>query len=406
MTTTIERITAIIDEATADERAKVLDLERRLSNAYADLVSKDAALAEAGNSLHLMRAKRDEMARERNDLTVENNQQRAEVTHLGKLNAEQDEQIRALRDMLARATPATDDAALIVALRKDKADLKETIAALNIDRDNLMAEVAKRDATIAALQVQRITANQQAIAAENKLKRQHANEPVHAPEPSQEVADLAAKVQDLRDANARDAARLRREIGRKERRIGGMIKELRRRDTVITELNKQIDDAHAENARLVLRAAEIEAREERNIVDMQATIRTLSERSTLAMAMHANHVGAMTGAAVLPTADEIRAAANKAMQALQASMNTGRTIQAISTTIDEQGPWVVYDPEREYGLPYRLEECWVTAEELDDVAPFRDAGRARNCIRDLGIERYRVITLAEARAIEAQKTSG
>lgn len=40
MTTTIERITAIIDEATADERAKVLDLERRLSGAYAEIVEE------------------------------------------------------------------------------------------------------------------------------------------------------------------------------------------------------------------------------------------------------------------------------------------------------------------------------------------------------------------------------
>lgn len=334
MTTPIERITAILDEATADERAKALDLERRLSSAYADLVSKDAALT----------------------------------------------------------------------------DLKETVDLLSAGRLGLMEEVVKRDAQIAALEAQRKMANQQALAAENKLKRQHASEPVHAPEPSQEVADLAAKVQDLRDANARDAARLRREIGRKERRIGGMIKELRRRDAVITELNKQLDDAHTENARLVLRAAEIEAREERNIVDMQATIRTLNERSTLAMAMHANHVGAMTGAADLPTADEIRAAANKAMQALQASMNIGRTIQAISTTIDEQGPWVVLEgPRARAGVGFMGWNGWRPS--LAEVQPFETRHEADVALEGWRMGGYsnesaRVATLAEARTIEAQKTSG
>lgn len=71
--------------------------------------------------------------------------------------------------------------------------------------------------------------------------------------------------------------------------------------------------------------------------------------------------------------------------------------------VEERGPWVVYDPEREYMLPYRCVHKWVKPEELEDAVLFRDANSAQNCVHDLGIKRYRVITLAEARAIEAKR---
>lgn len=169
MTTTIERITAIIDEATADERAKVLDLERRLSNAYRD------------------------------------------ITELKQHNA---------GDVYPEPP-------------QDIADL-----------------AAAHDALA------------------RRWKEQHDID-------AQRLERLGALVDTAREMiRERDGI-----VDRRDCRISGMIEELRRRDVIVTDLNKQLDDAHVENARLVLKIAEVEAREERNIVDMQATIRTLNART-------------------------------------------------------------------------------------------------------------------------------
>lgn len=489
MTTTIEQITAIIDEATADERAKVLDLERRLSNAYADLVSKKEALTNVTRDLR--------------DLTVENNQQRAEVAHLGKLNAEQDEQIRALRDMLARATPATDDAALIVALRKDKADLNEkigelrverdiacaqlakiqgtpvdeatanayavgallkkieeheatiesmgrmkqgddlhkTIGALTKDRDNLLAEVAKRDSTIAALRAQneelrsragtqrprtrsyvdgiahldpcigdwiRVKSGPRADQMGRIEKRspltvavllnngerwtfKHGEIEVLVQEPTEKETELAAKLDNVeqewrltREMASKQIERLTREKATAYRKLAevsrkclGLMKESAHLRTlnakIVDDCNKEIDELNEKCAALVVENKRLDEYASGNWVDVPPP----SDAGCL-----------------YPECGPI------------CRRDCPHAPVVETPAVEERGPWVVYDPEREYMLPYRCVHKWVKPEELEDAVLFRDANSAQNCVHDLGIKRYRVITLAEARAIEAQKTNG
>jgi hypothetical protein len=75
--------------------------------------------------------------------------------------------------------------------------------------------------------------------------------------------------------------------------------------------------------------------------------------------------------------------------------------------VEEQGPWVVYDTEgvNEGGMPWRSREAWNW--EICGT-PFPTKEEAQDVIDDFGQgnKTMRVITLAEARAIEAATKAG
>jgi hypothetical protein len=423
MTTTIERIAAILDEDSAVSRATIADMERRLSNAYREITELKASHVDVDVTQRL----------EEMDAALQSMTERAE---------DAEERCRALERIdRARTTTVTQQ---FVEPAQDVADLAAKLHDVIDDSRRVEAGQMK---LIEKLREQK-----------DKAHKLVAEQETIIDERDKQIEDLQVRLE-IKAAAAENHRALIHERDRiidiNDDRIGGMIKELRRRDTVIVDLNKQLDEAHAVNARLVLQVAEVEAREEKNIVDMQATIRTLNERATLAMGMHANHVGAMAGTSggPLPTADEIRAAANKAMQAVQVSMDIGRAIQAMAPkvgtpfdellpaptggagcifpecgpacrrdcpdqtdpVVEEQGPWVVYDFDevvasaRVAGPPVGTEDdCWDWS-SVDGVRGFADKARAQVLLRTMGRSRSsccRVITLAEARAIEAKKTTG
>lgn len=302
MTTTIEQITAIIDEATADERAKVLDLERRLSNAYADLVAKKEALTNVTRDLR--------------DLTVE---------------------------------------------RRDEVNaLNEKIGELRVERDIACAQLAKIQGT----PVDEATANAYAVGALLKKIEEH-------------EATIESMGRKQIERLTREKATAYRKLAEVSRKCLGLMKESAHLRTlnakIVDDCNKEIDELNEKCAALVVENKRLDEYASGNWVDVPPP----SDAGCL-----------------YPECGPI----------CRRDCPPAPVVE--TPAVEERGPWVVYDPEREYMLPYRCVHKWVKPEELEDAVLFRDANSAQNCVHDLGIKRYRVITLAEARAIEAQKTNG
>jgi hypothetical protein len=80
-----------------------------------------------------------------------------------------------------------------------------------------------------------------------------------------------------------------------------------------------------------------------------------------------------------------------------------RRMETISPApvVEEQGPWVVYDDKNELNQSWcGPGNCWHGV--LSSVTPFTDKARAISELSD-GPKHWQVITLAEARAIEAKR---
>jgi hypothetical protein len=241
-------------------------------------------------------------------------------------------------------------------------------------------------------------------------------------------------------------------IDSNDARIGGMVKELRRRDAVIVDLNRLLDESHAENARLVLQIAEVEAREEKNIVDMQETIRTLNARS----AYHATEIRlhnerlknyvekvdrAMGGIGCRSPEDVIAAAATMRTLVIEHQQNCAQWVPAAKAkptggagcifpecgptcqkdcgmpgpepaadVVKEQGPWIVFEGSRARAdVGFMGWNGWRPS--IAEVAPFDLKSDAVVALEGWRMGGYSndsacVMTVDQARAIEAKKPTG
>jgi hypothetical protein len=241
MTTTIERIAAILDEDTATSRATIADMGRRL---------------------------------EEMDAAIQSMTERAEFA---------EERCRAV-ERIDRARTATV-AQQLVEPSQEVADLAAQLRDVIDDSKRATA----RQMTLIERLRERLREQKDKLVAEQETIIDERNKQI---EDLQVRLELKAAAAESRDETYRGLIHERdRIIDSNAARIGGMIKELRRRDATITDLNRLLDESHAENARLVLQVAEVEAREEKNIVDMQATIKAMSDRAALFGEETTAHVG-------------------------------------------------------------------------------------------------------------------
>jgi hypothetical protein len=229
---------------------------------------------------------------------------------------------------------------------------------------------------------------------------------------------------------------------------------------IIADLNKQLDEAHAENARLVLQVAEVEAREEKNIVDMQATIRTLSKQPHSPEPYRINRnlshpqagkllvvrldrydvdnlraeydvsttksqwVGWLEDAHTVPAVEEAKPSTGAPFdEKLPAPVvktecvfpmcgpACRRSCPDLQTApvVEEQGPWVIRTAQGRY----ESRNKWRLARDPDGALQFPTSEAAEQHIAsfkpdewDAHQKPFRVMAVDEARAIEAKKPTG
>lgn len=224
---------------------------------------------------------------------------------------------------------------------------------------------------------------------------------------------------------------------------------------IVADLNKQLDEAHAENARLVLQVAETEAREERNIVDMQATIASLSKQASDTRAafmkmrqfldevptpqedeyfgdkwaMRADHIAVHIGKLIAdvigiePAREEAKPSTGAPFEKLPAPVVKTECVFPVcgpacrrpcpdpqtAPVVEEQGPWVIRTAQGRY----ESRNNWKLSRDPDGALQFATKEAAVQHIFnfrpdewDAHQKPFMVMTVAEARAIEAKKTTG
>jgi hypothetical protein len=156
----------------------------------------------------------------------------------------------------------------------------------------------------------------------------------------------------------------------------------------IDNLNRQLDEAHAQMVSLIKDPPQISTPYGLLPCDSSGMRRLLDENSKLRE----------TNLNLIGDRNDWRAKA-LALAPIQPA-----------PVVEEQGPWVVYDKAEKYGLPWSgLFGRWQNL--LDDLIPWKSKADAETWVRSVEKDAdcttgWTVITLAEARAIEAAKAGG
>ncbi len=153
---------------------------------------------------------------------------------------------------------------------------------------------------------------------------------------------------------------------------------------LIDYLNRQLDEAHKENARLVL---------ERDFYKGAAP--------SAMQAAAPGQTSTATGGVVDHAQEMMRRGISPELARAGAAF-----LDAVAPVVEEQGPWVVYDDPDDLRVnPYMGLNGWGRIN--DGIGPFVDRSHAVAALNGWMMGGYsrapRVITLAEARAIEAKR---
>jgi len=154
----------------------------------------------------------------------------------------------------------------------------------------------------------------------------------------------------------------------------------------IDDLNRQLDEAHKENARLVL---------ERDFYKGAAP--------SAMQAAAPGQTSTATGGVVDHAQEMMRRGISPELARAGAAF-----LDAVAPVVEEQGPWVVYDFAAPFGECYGG-ECGVGdapywKHSVNDCRPYEDKQAAEDAMTLSNYAKTsRVITIAEARAIEAKR---